>query len=112
MKRQRQRKKNTVKEVLRSKDKNWYKVSDVGTSRLRNFSEEAGDQGSRNGFIYHKHLHRSIKTVFKEMYLHHIKGVAPNKIVIKRFDLNYEEKLEEIFNQNQELQKNSGIAKG
>ncbi|EAL1801746.1 hypothetical protein FCR19_08720 [Campylobacter jejuni] len=106
------KKKNTVKEVLRSKDKNWYKVSDVGTSRLRNFSEEAGDQGSRNGFIYHKHLHRSIKTVFKEMYLHHIKGVAPNKIVIKRFDLNYEEKLEEIFNQNQELQKNSGIAKG
>ncbi|MGH2305471.1 putative toxin [Campylobacter taeniopygiae] len=106
------KKKNTIKEVLRSKDKNWYKVSDVGTSRLRNFSEEAGDQGSRNGFIYHKHLHRSIKTVFKEMYLHHIKGVAPNKIVIKRFDLNYEEKLEEIFNQNQELQKNSGIAKG
>ncbi|WP_252400256.1 putative toxin, partial [Campylobacter jejuni] len=31
-------------------------------------------KGSRSGFIYHRHAHRSIKTIFKEMYLHHIKG--------------------------------------
>ncbi|EOJ2410654.1 putative toxin, partial [Campylobacter jejuni] len=36
-------------------------------------------KGSRSGFIYHRHAHRSIKTIFKEMYLHHIKGAAPNK---------------------------------
>ncbi|EOI8831298.1 putative toxin, partial [Campylobacter jejuni] len=35
-------------------------------------------KGSRSGFIYHRHAHRSIKTIFKEMYLHHIKGAAPN----------------------------------
>ncbi|EPO9308221.1 putative toxin, partial [Campylobacter coli] len=29
-------------------------------------------KGSRRGFIYHRHAHRSIKTIFKEMYLHHI----------------------------------------
>ncbi|EAL55893.1 putative toxin, partial [Campylobacter coli] len=34
-------------------------------------------KGSRSGFIYHRHAHRSIKTIFKEMYLHHIKGAAP-----------------------------------
>ncbi|OEX33156.1 hypothetical protein A0M79_08105, partial [Campylobacter jejuni] len=27
-------------------------------------------KGSRSGFIYHRHAHRSIKTIFKEMYLH------------------------------------------
>ncbi|EHH9393922.1 hypothetical protein J8524_001839, partial [Campylobacter jejuni] len=45
-------------------------------------------KGSRRGFIYHRHAHRSIKTIFKEMYLHHIKGAAPNKIIIKRLNLN------------------------
>ncbi|EAC1349845.1 hypothetical protein EHO90_08795, partial [Campylobacter jejuni] len=45
-------------------------------------------KGSRSGFIYHRHAHRSIKTIFKEMYLHHIKGAAPNKIIIKRLNLN------------------------
>ncbi|EAI0780239.1 hypothetical protein E0314_09045, partial [Campylobacter jejuni] len=44
-------------------------------------------KGSRSGFIYHRHAHRSIKTIFKEMYLHHIKGAAPNKIIIKRLNL-------------------------
>ncbi|MGJ9216314.1 putative toxin, partial [Campylobacter jejuni] len=38
-------------------------------------------KGSRRGFIYHRHAHRSIKTIFKEIYLHHIKGAAPNKII-------------------------------
>ena len=38
-------------------------------------------KGSRSGFIYHRHAHRSIKTIFKEMYLHHIKGAAPNKMI-------------------------------
>ncbi|WP_300792799.1 putative toxin [Helicobacter sp. UBA3407] len=51
--------------------------------------------GSRKGFIYHKHANRSIKTIFKEIYLHHIKGAAPNKIMIKRLNLNDSNKLEE-----------------
>lgn len=63
-------------------------------------------KGSRSGFIYHRHAHRSIKTIFKEMYLHHIKGTAPNKIVIKRLNLNNAEELEEVFNENKNLQKN------
>ena len=60
--------------------------------------------GSRKGFIYHKHAHRSIKTIFKEIYLHHIKGAAPNKIMVKRLDLNDSNKLEEELNKNQSLQ--------
>lgn len=40
------------------------------------------------------------------MYLHHIKGTAPNKIVIKRLNLNNAEELEEVFNENKNLQKN------
>ncbi|EAL6408554.1 hypothetical protein DSX09_09090, partial [Campylobacter jejuni] len=52
-------------------------------------------KGSRSGFIYHRHAHRSIKTIFKEMYLHHIKGAAPNKIIIKRLNLNNSANIEE-----------------
>lgn len=61
--------------------------------------------GSRKGFIYHKHANRSIKTIFKEIYLHHIKGAAPNKIMIKRLNLNDSNKLEEELNKNKSLQK-------
>ncbi|EAH9338506.1 hypothetical protein EX125_08480 [Campylobacter jejuni] len=63
-------------------------------------------KGSRSGFIYHRHAHRSIKTIFKEMYLHHIKGVAPNKIVIKRLNLNNSANIEEELNKNKQIQKN------
>ncbi|WP_337208907.1 putative toxin, partial [Campylobacter molothri] len=63
-------------------------------------------KGSRSGFIYHRHAHRSIKTVFKEMYLHHIKGVAPNKIIIKRLNLNNSANIEEELNKNKQIQKN------
>ncbi|HDZ5110544.1 TPA: hypothetical protein RTH37_001029 [Campylobacter jejuni] len=63
-------------------------------------------KGSRSGFIYHRHTHRSIKTIFKEMYLHHIKGVAPNKIIIKRLNLNNPTNIEEELNKNKHLQKN------
>ncbi|MGH2327475.1 putative toxin [Campylobacter taeniopygiae] len=63
-------------------------------------------KGSRSGFIYHRHAHRSIKTVFKEMYLHHIKGVAPNKIIIKRLNLNNPASIEEELNKNKQIQKN------
>lgn len=63
-------------------------------------------KGSRSGFIYHRHAHRSIKTVFKEMYLHHIKGVAPNKIIIKRLNLNNPANIEEELNKNKQIQKN------
>ncbi|EHL3495004.1 hypothetical protein KDM52_001843, partial [Campylobacter coli] len=55
-------------------------------------------KGSRRGFIYHRHAHRSIKTIFKEMYLHHIKGAAPNKIIIKRLNLNNSANIEEELN--------------
>ncbi|EBF5896018.1 hypothetical protein FI327_09900, partial [Campylobacter coli] len=55
-------------------------------------------KGSRSGFIYHRHAHRSIKTIFKEMYLHHIKGAAPNKIIIKRLNLNNSANIEEELN--------------
>lgn len=102
-------KKAKVADVLKEKDKNkqdWSVVSNIQTSRLRIFSEKGGDCDARSGFIYHRHLHRSIKTAFKEIYLHHIKGAAPNKIVIKRLNLNNAEELEEVFNENKNLQKN------
>lgn len=67
-------------------------------------SEDENHTGSRKCFIYHKHAHRSIKTIFKEIYLHHIKGAAPNKIMIKRLNLNDSKKLEEELNKNQSLQ--------
>ncbi|HEF1623607.1 TPA: hypothetical protein R8T64_001539 [Campylobacter lari] len=63
-------------------------------------------KGSRSGFIYHRHAHRSIKTIFKEIYLHHIKGAAPNKIVIKRLNLNDPVHIEEELNKNKQIQKN------
>lgn len=63
-------------------------------------------KGSRSGFIYHRHAHRSIKTIFKEMYLHHIKGAAPNKIMIKRLNLNNPANIEEELNKNKQIQKN------
>ncbi|EJP3866614.1 hypothetical protein NUQ11_001951, partial [Campylobacter coli] len=62
-------------------------------------------KGSRSGFIYHRHAHRSIKTIFKEMYLHHIKGAAPNKIIIKRLNLNNSANIEEELNKNKQIQK-------
>ncbi|EKF2027216.1 putative toxin [Campylobacter jejuni] len=63
-------------------------------------------KGSRRGFIYHRHAHRSIKTIFKEIYLHHIKGAAPNKIIIKRLNLNNSANIEEELNKNKQIQKN------
>ncbi|EDP5124671.1 hypothetical protein FW893_08760 [Campylobacter jejuni] len=63
-------------------------------------------KGSRSGFIYHRHAHRSIKTIFKEMYLHHIEGAAPNKIIIKRLNLNNSANIEEELNKNKQIQKN------
>ncbi|ENF9406757.1 hypothetical protein ABR378_001728 [Campylobacter jejuni] len=63
-------------------------------------------KGSRSGFIYHRHAHRSIKTIFKEIYLHHIKGTAPNKIIIKRLNLNNSANIEEELNKNKQIQKN------
>lgn len=63
-------------------------------------------KGSRSGFIYHRHAHRSIKTIFKEMYLHHIKGAAPNKIIIKKLNLNNSANIEEELNKNKQIQKN------
>lgn len=68
-------------------------------------SNDANHTGSRKGFIYHKHANRSIKTIFKEIYLHHIKGAAPNKIMVKRLNLNDSNKLEEELNKNKSLQK-------
>lgn len=81
------------------------KKHETATENLTIFNAEC-DWGSRKGFIYHRHLHRSIKTAFKEIYLHHIKGAAPNKIMIQRMDLNDSKKLEEVFNKDQNLQKN------
>ncbi|WP_215446903.1 putative toxin [Campylobacter coli] len=63
-------------------------------------------KGSRSGFIYHRHAHRSIKTIFKEIYLHHIKGAAPNKIIIKRLNLNNSANIEEELKKNKQIQKN------
>ncbi|WP_026943401.1 putative toxin [Helicobacter rodentium] len=68
-------------------------------------SNDANHTGSRKGFIYHKHANRSIKTIFKEIYLHHIKGAAPNKTMVKRLNLNDSNKLEEELNKNKSLQK-------
>ncbi|MFX3627674.1 putative toxin [Campylobacter sp. LH-2024] len=78
---------------------------ETNTKNLTKFDEQY-DWGSRRGFIYHRHFHRSIKTVFKEMYLHHIKGVAPNKIIIKRLNLNNSANIEEELNKNKQIQKN------
>ncbi|EGK8183226.1 hypothetical protein IO457_001675 [Campylobacter coli] len=72
------------------------------TENLTKFDERY-DWGSRRGFIYHRHFHRSIKTVFKEMYLHHIQGATPNKIIIKRLNLNNAKELEQVFNANQDI---------
>lgn len=63
------------------------------------------DKGARSGFIYHRHMHRSIKSAFKEMYIHHIKGVAPNKIIVRRLDLNNPLTIEDEFNARKHLQK-------
>ncbi|ENT7363627.1 putative toxin, partial [Campylobacter coli] len=71
-----------LKEIQNHDDKK-KKGYETNTKNLTKFDERY-DWGSRRGFIYHRHAHRSIKTIFKEMYLHHIKGAAPNKIIIKR----------------------------
>ncbi|EGS0688204.1 hypothetical protein I7U38_001661, partial [Campylobacter jejuni] len=70
-----------LKEIQNHDDKK-KKGYETNTKNLTKFDERY-DWGSRRGFIYHRHAHRSIKTIFKEMYLHHIKGAAPNKIIIK-----------------------------
>ncbi|HEE9014188.1 TPA: hypothetical protein R2H90_001735, partial [Campylobacter jejuni] len=75
-----------LKEIQNHDDKK-KKGYETNTKNLTKFDERY-DWGSRRGFIYHRHAHRSIKTIFKEMYLHHIKGAAPNKIIIKRLNLN------------------------
>ncbi|AJD01861.1 putative toxin [Campylobacter lari] len=76
-------------------------------TNLEIFNKDNKDhKGSRSGFIYHRHFHRSIKTIFKEIYLHHIKGVAPNKIMIKRLNLNNPANIEEELNKNKQIQKN------
>lgn len=85
-------------------DRDWSQIGDLKTSRLRSFSEAGGDRDARSGFIDHRHLHRSIKTAFKEIYLHHIKGAAPNKIIIKRLDLNDATQIEEELNKDQNIQ--------
>ncbi|EKM3393585.1 hypothetical protein PUR62_001713, partial [Campylobacter jejuni] len=69
-----------LKEIQNHDDKK-KKGYETNTKNLTKFDERY-DWGSRRGFIYHRHAHRSIKTIFKEMYLHHIKGAAPNKIII------------------------------
>ncbi|ELT9356638.1 hypothetical protein QNR44_001825, partial [Campylobacter jejuni] len=74
-----------LKEIQNHDDKK-KKGYETNTKNLTKFDERY-DWGSRRGFIYHRHAHRSIKTIFKEMYLHHIKGAAPNKIIIKRLNL-------------------------
>lgn len=81
------------------------KLMDNITSLESFNSNDANHTGSRKGFIYHKHANRSIKTIFKEIYLHHIKGAAPNKIMVKRLNLNDSNKLEEELNKNKSLQK-------
>ncbi|WP_257938272.1 putative toxin [Campylobacter lari] len=76
-------------------------------TNLEIFNKDNKDhKGSRSGFIYHRHFHRSIKTIFKEMYLHHIKGATPNKIMIKRLNLNNPANIEEELNKNKQIQKN------
>ncbi|XAK35895.1 putative toxin [Campylobacter coli] len=93
-----------LKEIQNHNDKS-KKGYETNTKNLTKFDERY-DWGSRRGFIYHRHFHRSIKTVFKEMYLHHIQGATPNKIIIKRLNLNNAKLLEKVFNKNQNLQKN------
>lgn len=82
------------------------KLTDNITKLVAFDATNSNHKGSRSGFIDHRHLHRSIKTIFKEIYIHHIKGAAPNKIMIKRMDLNDAAKMEKEFNKNQSLQKN------
>ncbi|EEL0829600.1 hypothetical protein G9K10_001793, partial [Campylobacter jejuni] len=82
-----------LKEIQNHDDKK-KKGYETNTKNLTKFDERY-DWGSRRGFIYHRHAHRSIKTIFKEMYLHHIKGAAPNKIIIKRLNLNNSANIEE-----------------
>ncbi|EAL6991894.1 hypothetical protein DSX78_06920 [Campylobacter jejuni] len=93
-----------LKEIQNHDDKK-KKGYETNTKNLTKFDERY-DWGSRRGFIYHRHAHRSIKTIFKEMYLHHIKGVAPNKIIIKRLNLNNSANIEEELNKNKQIQKN------
>ncbi|WP_144667619.1 putative toxin, partial [Campylobacter jejuni] len=93
-----------LKEIQNHDDKK-KKGYETNTKNLTKFDERY-DWGSRRGFIYHRHAHRSIKTIFKEMYLHHIKGVAPNKIMIKRLNLNNSANIEEELNKNKQIQKN------
>ncbi|EGV1490718.1 hypothetical protein MBW14_001734 [Campylobacter coli] len=93
-----------LKEIQNHDDKK-KKGYETNTKNLTKFDERY-DWGSRRGFIYHRHAHRSIKTIFKEMYLHHIKGAAPNKIIIKRLNLNNPVHIEEELNKNKQIQKN------
>ncbi|EHB2640883.1 hypothetical protein JYC44_001705 [Campylobacter jejuni] len=93
-----------LKEIQNHDDKK-KKGYETNTKNLTKFDERY-DWGSRRGFIYHRHAHRSIKTIFKEMYLHHIKGAAPNKIIIKRLNLNNSANIEEELNKNNQIQKN------
>ncbi|EAJ6521005.1 hypothetical protein E5T48_09160 [Campylobacter jejuni] len=93
-----------LKEIQNHDDKK-KKGYETNTKNLTKFDERY-DWGSRSGFIYHRHAHRSIKTIFKEMYLHHIKGAAPNKIIIKRLNLNNSANIEEELNKNKQIQKN------
>ncbi|EGX6851376.1 hypothetical protein JFO29_001943, partial [Campylobacter coli] len=92
-----------LKEIQNHDDKK-KKGYETNTKNLTKFDERY-DWGSRRGFIYHRHAHRSIKTIFKEMYLHHIKGAAPNKIIIKRLNLNNSANIEEELNKNKQIQK-------
>ncbi|EOG6320397.1 putative toxin [Campylobacter jejuni subsp. jejuni 81116] len=93
-----------LKEIQNHDDKK-KKGYETNTKNLTKFDERY-DWGSRRGFIYHRHAHRSIKTIFKEMYLHHIKGAAPNKVIIKRLNLNNSANIEEELNKNKQIQKN------
>ncbi|ECR2053749.1 putative toxin [Campylobacter jejuni] len=93
-----------LKEIQNHDDKK-KKGYETNTKNLTKFDERY-DWGSRRGFIYHRHAHRSIKTIFKEIYLHHIKGAAPNKIIIKRLNLNNSANIEEELNKNKQIQKN------
>ncbi|HEG0611777.1 TPA: hypothetical protein SB592_001839, partial [Campylobacter coli] len=88
---------------IQNHDEKKKKGYETNTKNLTKFDERY-DWGSRRGFIYHRHAHRSIKTIFKEMYLHHIKGAAPNKIIIKRLNLNNSANIEEELNKNKQIQ--------
>ncbi|EAK4145991.1 hypothetical protein DA706_08860, partial [Campylobacter coli] len=54
---------------IQNHDEKKKKGYETNTKNLTKFDERY-DWGSRRGFIYHRHAHRSIKTIFKEMYLH------------------------------------------